>query len=892
MKSTLKFLAILWILNLFVSNDGLAQGQSNYWYFGYNAGIRFSDGPIALSDGMVNSLEGCATISDEDGNLMFYTDGSTVYDANHDIMQNGTGLLGDYSSTQSGIIVQKPGSSTEFYIFTVPAYNNIDGLCYSIVDMTLNGGLGAVTAEKNINLVESTAEKVTAVYHSNGMDFWVITHLANSDAYHAYLVTASGVNFTPVVSNIGASPASTGESLGYLKVTPTTGKIAAIHSYLNIVEVSDFNYTTGEVTNLITVPLNSGGTPYGLEFSPNQRFLYTSTYGSGTNNIVQIDLEAGSDTDVINSASVVCNAYVNMGAIQIAPDNKLYFACTSDYLGVIEEPDLQGVACQAEAECFYLNGNSSAYGLPTFFSSFFVVPEPDIIESCQDDTVFFQVDLNIIVDSVIWNFDDPQSMDNSSTDLYTYHIYNESGTYNPFYVAYFDDDSVTVDFNVSINPEIVFELGVDTFLCEGETYLLDATYPESEYLWQDNSTDAQYLVQKPGTYFVAVSNSCETAYDTIEVGFHEISVDFNTIEYKCETDTVFLDAYNTDAEYLWSTNDTISEIYVTNPGEYTVEISLHDCNKTYNVIVDNILEPEIELGNDTSICEGGSVQLSPNTNGYDLEWSNGSQNQYITVNVEGEYSVTASNECGSDYDSIFVTVNTLPELQIEDNFIMCNNSPITIYSGSDESITWFNSLGNEIGNADSIIVENEGTYQVQAVNEFNCNTMVEFFVENSSVEPDLGADEEIYETDSITLETQLSYSTYLWNTGETTSSVQIIGNDLELGTHEYYVQVTNEDNCSGSDTILITIIEDNSVFEIGQHEFKIYPNPIKSTLFIESSALIDYHVDVYSITGNYIEGINLTGSSHISMEFYNDGTYLLRINYKGKVVNVPVVIAK
>ena len=134
-------------LFLLLSAFGLhAQHKADIWYFGDYAGMDFRNGsPVALTNSAMSQYEGCATISDKDGNLLFYTDGMTVWNKNHSIMQNGTGLMGAPSSSQSGIIVPKPGSNNLYYIFTVPFETDPGGLRYSIVDMTLNGGLGAVT---------------------------------------------------------------------------------------------------------------------------------------------------------------------------------------------------------------------------------------------------------------------------------------------------------------------------------------------------------------------------------------------------------------------------------------------------------------------------------------------------------------------------------------------------------------------------------------------------------------------------------------------------------------------------------------------------------------------------------------------------------------------------
>ena len=179
---------LLFFFSFFCLN-GYSQNEANIWYFGQFAGLDFSNGiPVALSNGAMNQAEGCATISDSDGNLLFYTDGVSIWNQNHVIMPNGTGLMGGTSASQSAIIVPKPNDPNIYYVFTVPAEIGTLGLRYSEVDMTLDGGLGNVTTIENVFLISPTEEKVTAVRHSNNTDIWVVTHLWDSDNFYAYLV--------------------------------------------------------------------------------------------------------------------------------------------------------------------------------------------------------------------------------------------------------------------------------------------------------------------------------------------------------------------------------------------------------------------------------------------------------------------------------------------------------------------------------------------------------------------------------------------------------------------------------------------------------------------------------------------------------------------------------
>jgi hypothetical protein len=196
---------IAFISVLLIQHVLLAQNQGNVWYFGRNAGIDFNSGqPVALTDGALNTLEGSASISDPNGVLQFYTDGVTVWNRNHQVMSNGTGLTGHFSTTQSATIIKKPGANTIYFIFTVAIEGRQDGLKYSEVDMILQGGLGGINSNKNINIVNPTCEKVTIIKHCNNTNYWVITRLLGSNTFHSYLLTAAGLSTTPIISNIGA----------------------------------------------------------------------------------------------------------------------------------------------------------------------------------------------------------------------------------------------------------------------------------------------------------------------------------------------------------------------------------------------------------------------------------------------------------------------------------------------------------------------------------------------------------------------------------------------------------------------------------------------------------------------------------------------------------------
>src|SRR5688572_19536349 len=142
------FKSLLVLLFSFLVIAGVSQNETKQWYFGGQAGWDFNGPPTILTNGMMNPWEGCASIADPTtGTLLFYTDGITVWNKMHAVMANGTGLMGNSSSTQSGVIVRRPGSTNIYYIFTVDAQAAPNGLRYSTVDLSLAAGNGSVTVK-------------------------------------------------------------------------------------------------------------------------------------------------------------------------------------------------------------------------------------------------------------------------------------------------------------------------------------------------------------------------------------------------------------------------------------------------------------------------------------------------------------------------------------------------------------------------------------------------------------------------------------------------------------------------------------------------------------------------------------------------------------------------
>lgn len=479
------------ILNLFFLTIGIlvsqaisAQKEANKWLFGNGGGLDFNSGsPLPFPGGQTATSEGSASVSDANGNLLFYTDGMTVWNRNHVQMPNGFGLLGGFSSSQSAMIVLLPGSTTQYYVFTVG--QTFTDFNYSIVDMTLQAGNGDVTV-KNTLVSTSVCEKLCSVKKPNGTDFWIIVHDAYTDEFDAYSFTAAGLNMVPVVSFAGT--ANSGD-IGYMKASPDGNKLAtALWNSGNLFELFDFNKTTGVVSNALTLPFHPAGSgAYGVEFSPNNRYLYCAWITPG--DIRQYDVQAGSPAAILASEVYLGTTAVAFnGALQLGPDKKIYLAqYTAGYLGVINNPDVGGTGCNFVDMGPAISGISQL-GLPNY-PSYYFTPAVSYRDSCFGDTTFFSIGDTTIYSSVAWNFSDAASgIYNTSTQFNPWHIFTSTGNFLVKLVRTYTNatmDSIIIPVQIIQCASIVAQFqSVDSLICPGTcTDFTNMSINATAYQW-------------------------------------------------------------------------------------------------------------------------------------------------------------------------------------------------------------------------------------------------------------------------------------------------------------------------------------------------------------------------------------------------------------------------
>lgn len=462
--------------------NGLWTGkQANNWHFGFAAGINFNSAPPqALTDSAMepdlylpddpssnaSGIEGTGSVSDEFGNLLFYTNGVSVWNKNNIKMPNGAGLNGNASSTQSGLIVPMPGNPDLYYIFSIDCSVFSPTLAYSIVDMTLNGGLGDVTDVKNIQLTDDVQEKISAVYHTDKEKIWVIVSSNTTNGFKAFLISDEGINTTAITSNIGVGQEYSG--IGQMKFSPN-GKLLAksgLSAGQFYVEVFNFDDETGLVQDIVTT-FNSTDFPgellgcYGIEFSPDSTILYAASVF--TAKVFQFNLLAGTEQDIKNSGTVIGqDTEFSNFSMQLAPDGKIYLARgnfgapydpylgTQSTINVINYPNNLGTASGFTQQAIDLVDGRNDLSLPGFIQSYFasgIVYEG----KCASEEIVFSTLRIPDVTTISWNFGDPASgEENISSE--GHHIFSSAGTYVVIATITSNDVQQTATVEVTILP--------------------------------------------------------------------------------------------------------------------------------------------------------------------------------------------------------------------------------------------------------------------------------------------------------------------------------------------------------------------------------------------------------------------------------------------------------
>ncbi len=332
------------------------------------------------------SMEGSNTsMCDNNGDLLFYTNGCKIMNRKHEEMLNGdsiiTGVIQSGFCWQGGVplrqaVLALPSVEDEclHYMFnldfvdTYPPDSIIisfapQHLYYHVVDMSRDSGYGEVISKYQIAVQDTFARgNIQATRHANGSDWWIIVPKSHSNCYFLNLLTADGVQ--PAQTSCSGNAWSDRDS-GTQAVFSPDGKKYIRFGNWDGLNIFDFNNQTGELSNPLVIYFPDDDINYyaGVAVSPNSRYLYACA----RKKVYQFDLEA---LDIESSKVLIAeyDGYSNPNPTRfslaaLGHDGKIYISTPgSNYnLHVIHNPDLPGLACNLEQHGIVLpitNGNS------------------------------------------------------------------------------------------------------------------------------------------------------------------------------------------------------------------------------------------------------------------------------------------------------------------------------------------------------------------------------------------------------------------------------------------------------------------------------------------------------------------------------------------------------
>jgi gliding motility-associated-like protein len=619
-----------------IKEYGIQDQRANIWYFGNDAGIDFNplpDDPAKpISNPVMNAPEGTSTISDRNGQVIFFTDGETVWNRQFQVVDTGIG--GDQDASQSALIMPVQGDETLYYIFTTQS--NPEGgydLRYSLFDLKLNGGLGGLV-QKNVLLFSKSTERIT------GNANWLIAHEAGNNSFRAYKVTADGIG-APVISSIGSDHQinvdQNGE--GYMKLGSKNMLAVALSTpgVSNKIEVFDFADSTGKITNFRTADLkNANGQVYGVEFSPGSNKLYATLQGSSSSQIYEFAFDSLSRPYLKKPPIAPVNE--KLGAIQTGPDGQVYVAVDGkQFLGTIQvNEDTTKVSNFTLNGFGLLSGTNSRLGLPNFIQTISDPQQgPGIAASgfCLGDSTSFSGTGTDQIDQFQWFFGDGQG----STLQSVKHVYAAAGTYLvSLRITNRCGLDTTLTQSVTIvpppAPPTFLQAGQNPVLCNGPLTLeaTPATNPDLanlHFAWSTGDTTRTIVVTQQNIYSVTITNKqgC-TSNGSLPIADNRPVVELGPNQTICQNISLPpLDAQNPGSNYSWTINGVVVgnsrtqsvDTSVPSPPTYEYEVTVTDptfgCVAKDSVIYTINPAPVFNVSNITNSNCGaatGSFQLN------------------------------------------------------------------------------------------------------------------------------------------------------------------------------------------------------------------------------------------------------------------------------------------
>lgn len=651
-------------IEIYVSPCASLASDQGVWYFGSRAGLNFSSGVAvrddqAAANNTMWSGEGCVSIADSAGALVYYSNGVTVWDRNH--VAAITGLNGDPQTSKSQIIsVPHPLHKNWYYLFTSPSYGQYYSPIYYSIVADSNGTMIPISLNDSLPTPPGcllVGEAITAVPHCNGRDFWVITRgshwIANStdiwtQRLLVYLISPAGITNPSGVGQlpyIYTFPSGGSSVVGMIKGSPDNKHLVVTHNF-GVASIVDFDNSTGIISNERSFTSPSGSY-HGCSFSPDSRTVYVGNLTTST--IYGVDITQPILTPVLLTSTVNWP-----GSFQLGPDSMLYVSRVgSNYASRFTNPNnlsSPGYVQQAIQLDVVYNTVGEIYGLPNMIDGIIPARAP----------LSFNVTFNNCSTAVCvpngcwgtsynysWDFGDNTPID---TNAIVTHVYAASGQYTITLVISIGNYSYP-----PIQQPIAVLLTAPSISGPASTCVSQYNY--TTYSVPSGAQNYQWLVAGGGTI-----------------------VGLDTLAY---------------CNVSWSSSGLLTCIVNNGAG----------CTFTTSVVVTVHPNPTADAGADTAYsCPGGYFQIGGNptaaggTGPYTYQWfpsssvlSPNASNPVVIVSGPSTYTVAVTDSYGcASSDLIFVDIDsslTAPPISFSSAPQSCDNgssislTPLALPSG-------------------------------------------------------------------------------------------------------------------------------------------------------------------------------------------------------------------
>ncbi|MBK9638920.1 MAG: T9SS type A sorting domain-containing protein [Bacteroidetes bacterium] len=301
------------------------------------------------------------------------SNGVWIANANNDTMLNGTGLnpgtfVNDWSNgliiPYANVFLPFPGDSNKYVLVHHSAefngqYYPVLELMYSVVDLTLDNGLGEVVSKNNLMLSDTLNWGIGACKHANGRDWWMVVQKDMSDEIRMALLTPDGV-FDYGSQHLGVVPSQ--GNVAQLTFSQDGTKFGYTSYSQNSIDscftfIADFDRCAGLFTNTRVFNFYPSGYLWGFSFSPNSNFAYANTSAR----IFQLNIDSMSIDTValydgfISGAPPNC-CQTSFAFEYLAANGKIYITSGSSvqHIHEINYPDSAGLACDVQQHAISL----------------------------------------------------------------------------------------------------------------------------------------------------------------------------------------------------------------------------------------------------------------------------------------------------------------------------------------------------------------------------------------------------------------------------------------------------------------------------------------------------------------------------------------------------------